>query len=233
MKTCAAIFVLLISLISLQPVSADELDLSSAAFITHFPPNFVYSAGEDWTAMYHSDYQINELEAVNPSIPDGVYTDVSNQAVWYVLASFCDGEDKEWAGVQFGFGDYNPDAFYFSSSAPCLPNTLEIPSSGWPGPNSGVAVARTEEIWTGNFQPLYYFEGYQYAGTALISISGYDYNGNWLEPAIANDLTEVWYITDPDRLGALGVGIPGESVECNGTSSTDELSWGQIKLLHK
>jgi hypothetical protein len=70
-------------------------------------------------------------------------------------------EDKIWCGVQFGLGDYNPYIFYMVNGGEnCLANSLEIPTSGWPGPTTGISIAATDMPYEGNC-----FWGYTYYGS--------------------------------------------------------------------
>jgi hypothetical protein len=194
--------------------AADEHDLSAAALLVHFPPDFSYSTNEDWSARYDSDFRFDNPIDNNPSIPDGVYTSLENPAVWYVIVApaFC--EERTWAGVRFGFGDYNADAFEFIHSNICLPDGLVIPTATWPGPNEGVALTATTTNWQGDFEAVYYFIGYQYTGTALISISGYD-DGTYHEVQLgtATAPSIVYEITSPAMLGTMGIGVQGYAAE--------------------
>jgi hypothetical protein len=84
--------------------------------------------------------------------------------VWFVLSAF-PGGDKEWCGTEFGFGQYDPYLYIFTTWGPCSPGgNLEIPTDGWPGPLEGTAIVTTNLAWTGNFQPVYFFTGYAYYG---------------------------------------------------------------------
>lgn len=221
---------------SFAPVTgANENDLASAVFVAHHPSDFVYSAGEDWTARYYSDYAVTSLYEVNTSIPDGVYTSPDNLAVWYVLVAFCDGEDKIWGGTQFGLGPYDTAAFYITDSGICLDGALEIPSSGnWPGPEEGVSIAYTGSAWQGRFEPIHWFAGYQYAGTTMISITGFDRDGSYQSCQLGSITTPAvtYEITEPTAFGALGVASPGLIPEC-GLTWYDEMTWGLIKTLYK
>ena len=77
-------------------------------------------------------------------------------AIWFVLAAW--HEDKEWCGVQFGFGDYDPNLFGVLEYWPVFPvEGLELPTSNWPGPSSGTAFVTTGNPWTGNYEPVYFF----------------------------------------------------------------------------
>jgi hypothetical protein len=215
--------------------NADENDLVSAVFVAHHPPDFVYSAGEDWTAKYYSDFALTSLYEVNTFIPDGEFTSTENQAIWYVLVAFCDGEEKTWGGTQFGLGQFDTNAFYITGGGICLPGGLEIPSSGsWPGPEEGIAIAATSTNWQGNFEPIHWFSGYQYSGTTMISITGFERDGNPQSCQLGSVTTPAvtYEITEPTAFGALGVGSPGLIPEC-GVTWYDEITWGVVKTLYK
>jgi hypothetical protein len=62
-------------------------------------------------------------------------------SVWYVLAAW--EEEKEGPCFPDGSGD-----------------GLQIPTTGWPGPNAGVSLSIPGTPWSGNFVPVYWFMGY-------------------------------------------------------------------------
>jgi hypothetical protein len=67
--------------------------------------------------------------------------------------------------VTFGVGTYDSGACYIGLYGPCSAdlNPLEIPSGGWPGPNSGTSVSWSPNCLTGMLVPIYYFGVYAYA----------------------------------------------------------------------
>jgi gingipain R len=90
-------------------------------------------------------------------------------AVWYVLSAWA--ESKEWRGVQFGLGTYDADDFAITQYGPCFPSQgMVLPTSGWPGPDEGIALTAMDTTWVGNFQPVYWFAGYVY-GEGLIPLA--------------------------------------------------------------
>jgi hypothetical protein len=136
---------------------ADENDLTGGVFICHHDPNIVYSVPpEGWCQHYVDNYAIQNCEDQNPSIM------TTESRIWFVLSAFQGA--KRWCGTEFGFGEYEPYLYIFSSFGPCTPGgNLEIPSSSnWPGPNEGTAVVTTDLAWTGEIAPVYYFTGYAY-----------------------------------------------------------------------
>ncbi|MBD3235516.1 MAG: hypothetical protein GF330_02295 [Candidatus Eisenbacteria bacterium] len=135
---------------------ADENDLTGGVFICHHDPDIVYSEPlEGWCQHYLDGYAITTCEEQNPQIM------TTDERVWFVLSAF--SADKVWCGTEFGFGQYEPYLFVFTSWGPCAPGgNLEIPSDNWPGPNEGTAIVTTDSPWSGNFEPVYYFTGYTY-----------------------------------------------------------------------
>jgi hypothetical protein len=137
--------------------SAQMDDLTGGVFIAHHDPAMVASVPEEgYCQQYLNDFAIMDCEGINASITG------SERVVWFLLSAF-PGGDKEWCGSEFGFGQYDPYNFIFTAYGACAPGGyLEIPTEAWPGPGEGVAVVTTDTPWTGNWMPVYYFEGYSY-----------------------------------------------------------------------
>jgi hypothetical protein len=155
------ILTIVLALLSVAATAlADPTDLSGGVLITHFPPNLMYCYGGDLcTDAYDLHYGINDASEQNNSIQD--HGDAGLPLTWYVVAAF--NEEKEWCGTEFGLGDYNPYVFYMTNSGyACLQDCLEIPTSSWPGPNSGTSIVGTTTPWSGNYRPVYVFQGYTY-----------------------------------------------------------------------
>lgn len=164
---------------------AGPSDLDDGVFICHYDPAMVASVpDEGYCQQYLDGFAIASCGEQNPSI------DVETPVVWFILAAW--GEAKEWCGVEFGFGDFDPNDFTFTASGGCGPTgVIEIPMDGWPGPNLGTALVTTGGLqWEGDFQPVYYFEGYNYYGvTALMPLgpnpdTGLGGCGNCLTPPV-------------------------------------------------
>lgn len=138
--------------------SAQMDDLTGGVFIAHHDPAMVASVPEEgYCQQYLDGFAITDCEGINANI------DTIEPVVWFLLSAF-PGGDKEWCGSEFGFGQYDPYNFIFTAWGACTPGgVLEIPTDAWPGPGEGVAVVTTDVPWTGNFMPVYYFEGYAYA----------------------------------------------------------------------
>ncbi len=175
----------------------------------------------DTYGIQSAEEQVNSVTAVT-------YT----PTIWFVVAAW--PENKQWCGVEFGFADYAADLFAFYEYLPCFPgNGLEIPSPDWPGPNTGMACATTNEPWEGNYQNVYYFFGYAYgygqAGILPLAqdpVTGFAGFANCLHPP---------ELFEPDCLGGLGVNMPG--IDCAPDSCppspVEYASWGRIKSLYR
>jgi hypothetical protein len=151
---------------------ADPADLAGGCFIAHYCEPLGYSSDAPalgWCGEYAAshaitfhDQQVNEI-----------YTTTYLPSSWFVIAAW-DGEDKEWCGTEFGFGDYNAQCFGILEWAGCYPpdGGLEIPTAGWPGPNEGIAFVVTGAAWMGNYVPVMWFGGYAYGyyGETVIPI---------------------------------------------------------------
>jgi len=150
--------IILIAVLLTPVATAESWDLSGGVFIAHAPAGVQFSASPPeggWCQLYADSLAITSCEQQVNRIDSG------DGSVWYVLAAW--DEAKEWCGTEFGFGSYDAQSFAFVSSGPCFPSDgLEIPTSNWPGPNEGVAITTTDEPWSGNFEPVYYFTGYAY-----------------------------------------------------------------------
>ena len=150
----------------MTPVSADVNDLSQGVMIAHAPPGFTYSPGLDYCGEYPLSFAISSCGEQNNRVD--LPLSAADPALWYVVSAF--EEDKQWAGIQFGLGDYSANGFYFVEYGPCLVDNQTIPTDGWPGPNQGVAVVATTTNWTGNYVAIYYFIGYSYAAGTVVPL---------------------------------------------------------------
>lgn len=142
--------------LGLAVAAAEEGNLTGGVLLTHHPAQLQYSNGYDLCEQYE-DYVIGSCEEQVNRIDINGDEAVS---VWYVIAAW--DESKTWCATEFGFGDFDPAAFYFTDYGACLPNHLEMTTGGWPGPNEGTAVVATDIVWSGNFLPVYYFVGRAY-----------------------------------------------------------------------
>jgi hypothetical protein len=124
---------------------------------------------------------------------------------WLVIAAF--SEESQWCGVEFGveYEDTYPTITGFGFCVPS--NGLEIPGAGWPAPGTGTSVATTDVPWSGDFAPVYWFQGYSYYGPGLFQLT--DHLGTPDQTTFANCASEEF---PAQCLGAIGFGMPG--VDC-------------------
>jgi len=128
--------------------------LSDGVFIFHSPPGVIFTDTEDYCLNY-GQYGITSCDQQNNSVM------TQDPSVWYIIAAWRDA--KHWCGVEFGFGAYaNASNVIFLDHGACPASALTIPTSGWPGPNQGIALAAYDVDWNGNFQPVYFFGAYAY-----------------------------------------------------------------------
>lgn len=229
----AATVVLLLALPCALVATADVTDLSNGVFITHHPPELQFSGPpppEDWCQQYHDNYGIDCCSQQNTTVGE------IGSAVWYVLSAW--EEEKEFCGVQFGLGDFDPWLFGFVEYDICPPPGGQclppITTDGWPGPNEGIVYVVCGEPyvpWTGNFVPVYCFAGYTYA-EGVIPLR---YVDEWPFPYAGwgncGAQPELYQAT---CLGALGILTDGS--ECcpeGGPSPPRQSSWGTLKQLYR
>ena len=138
---------------------ADPQNLAGGALIAHYVPGLGMRYGPPSECeSYASHGQITSCEEQTNSVQVSNYLLVT----WYVVAAF--EEDKEWCGVQFGLGEYDPRIMGIFDWSACYPGSgLEIPSAGWPGPGEGIAFVTTDTPWTGNWKAVCMFAGYAYS----------------------------------------------------------------------
>jgi subtilisin family serine protease len=152
------IVLLCMSSIVTGSVLADPENLEGGVLIAHFPADMTFSFDPPtggWCQFYWDSLRIEDCEDQVNRI------DTGNQVIWFVLAAW--DEDKEWCGTEFGFGEYDADAFVITDFGPCWPEGgLEIPTASWPGPGEGTAIVTTGAPWEGNFVPVYRFTGLAY-----------------------------------------------------------------------
>jgi hypothetical protein len=190
---------------------ADPDNLAGGVLITHYVPP--YSPPLRYPVPCYDYDAVLEIDDASQQLCRTDYVSTyQDPAIWYVLAAF--HEDKTWCGTQFGLGDYNNFVFYLIDHGQCLSNSLEIPTAGWPRPNTGISIAATDEMWEGNFRPIYYFRGYAYMAAlygdytpTLIELT--DYPGqNFMGFGNCEAPSQTW----PAEGGALGVFTDGVAV---------------------
>jgi len=169
--------IVICALLGLVPIiAADQNDLEGGVFIAHYPSAMQFSSdppAEGWCQHYLDSYAITSCEEQVNRI------DTSQNVIWFVLSSW--DESKRFSGTEFGLGSYSPESFAFVGFGPCFPNEgLEIPTANWPGPNQGTAFVVTQDAWTGNLVPVYWFAGYAYSeGVLPLSIDPTTGLGGW------------------------------------------------------
>jgi len=190
----------------MNPAAADSSNLGGGVLIAHHPAAMQYSTEappEGWCEKYLNE---QALTVCNDQVNRIDIT--TNGVFWFVLAAWND--PKKWCGAEFGLGGYDDTGFVVVANASCGTGftPLEIASGGWPGPNSGIALAATEgKTWKGNLTPIYYFAGYVYSATTIplaanptTSFAG---TANCQTPPVA---------VPADCLGAMG--ILGDGMKC-------------------
>ncbi len=182
-------------------------NLEAGALFAHYVPELGYTIDPPaggWCQAYDS-YAISSVQELATRI------DVADRlpASWYVLAAW-ESEEKIWCGTQFGFGDFDPNLFGFEEAFACFPDEgLEIPMSGWPGPNLGTAFVVTTDPWEGNWVQVYYFGGYAYGygGPGHIPLD-VDPTSDFI--GFSNCMVPPQqYEVDPVRRGVLGINTDG------------------------
>ncbi len=187
-------------------------DLTGGALIVHAVPEVSYTTGTDWCDDYYEAYAITSCEEQSNRL-DPID---SMPATWYVVAAW--DEAQEWGSVVFGLDDYNTDLFGFDAFGGCFPEAsgMELPTSGWPAPNTGVAIGVTDSLWSGNFVPIYYFHGYAYggSGSGVIALDEHPeleqagFSACDL-PFVPPDVLLPQRMTPAEHLGGLGIGCAG------------------------
>ncbi len=205
MKHVAALASLVALLGLAHVVWADPNDLSNGVMVIHAVPHPDFCS---WSPCDPEWMGVSECQDVVPRAdyePD--YPPVS----LHVIAFW--NEVKQFSVFAFGFGDFDPEAFYFVDWAPCDPGTqvLEFPTTNWPGPNEGTTVGWTGTPWVGDMVPLYWFGGYIYYEEISTTIP-IDVNPGENPPlcGFVNCLTppEVFPV-DPENRGVLGINTDG------------------------
>ena len=224
MRIVLAASVCLILLLGWGCALADSSDLSNGVFIVHAPPSLQYTNSPptgSWCGAY------TQYAAIDTCSEQINHVDTQGAFVWYVLSAWT--ESKQWCGAQFGLGDYDPDNFVVWEHGACFPSGgLTIPTSGWPGPNEGIALTTTNANWSGNFVPVYWFAGYAY-GEDVIPIAP-DPDSEFAGWARCDNHEEIAAVA----LGGLGVltdGIyacPESELDSGGDSVEQDTSGGDI-----
>jgi len=103
--------------LQMATASSDPGNLEGRVFIAHHPPGVQYSQGVDCCQAYLESFAIDSCSEQHGRIDlDG---NEGESSIWYVLAAWT--EEKQWCGAEFGFGEYEPDAYAFIEWGPCSP----------------------------------------------------------------------------------------------------------------
>ena len=171
MKTELLALVFLCMAIGAGGAWANPADLTGGTLVAHNIDQLPFTTSPPaggWCYAYNQ-YAIWLMSQVDVELP---WHAAGN--TWYVLAAW-EMEAKTWCGTEFGLGAYESALYSFLDWSPCFPTTgLEIPTTGWPGPNEGTAFVTTGTPWSGNWVPVYWFGGYSYDasyGWTIIPIS--------------------------------------------------------------
>lgn len=154
-----------------------------------------------------------------------------NGVLWFLVVASSSGYDTNINTVTFGLGSYDSGACYIASYGPCHPelNPLEIPSDGWPGPNSGTSVTWAPDCLTESLEAVYFFGVYAYSA-ATVPLGPFYPNQEEMVVS-CDDFPEEDAIAG---FGAMGCGGDRGSIECpEGGPERDETTWGRIKKRFK
>jgi len=199
----------LLSLLVLSAPIAFADELADGVLITHYVPGFGGPGEPHGCDDYMQLAAIGTCEDQNETVE---FEDDVAIVEWYVLATW--PEAKEFCGVEFGLGDYDPELVDVIDHAPCGVGAQTIPSYDppWPEPNSGIAVTWDFDTPpSGNFVPVYMFQCRVYGssyGTTTIPITA-DPMSSFLGFANCEAPPSVWYALES---GVLGIHEPGDWV---------------------
>ena len=183
--------------------AADQYDLTGGVLILHAPPGLTYTTDPfDWcTTVGLADCcldQVNQFDC-----------DDAVAHVWYVVSQFY--ESKTFGQIEFGI-TYDPSAWLLAGAGFCWPPTggliTEYPGEGsWPYDGSAVALAVSDEEWSGACVATHWLAGYSYCDPLGPGIGMID--------LVASPQTSFigWGsmsgLFSPDCVGAMGIGQAG------------------------
>jgi len=128
----------------------------------HIAPGIEYTSGE----AYEGRSDVDDCSDAVCWAP--VPEDPEQAVLIYILASFHESPGPiKVHSFEFGLGQYDMGSFsiadYGYGSAVQLDEVNQLASSGWPGPNEGIAVAwKYVSACEDELQELYWFAGYVY-----------------------------------------------------------------------
>jgi hypothetical protein len=192
-------------------------DHANAKLIFHLPPDLQYTRPNSGF-IGDSDLRNPDDAVTNASIPvvgeDG-YIAYLHARVWFVLACFRDSPGPvDVGGYKFGFGDYDAAQIEIIEYSHCFSEGIEIPTSGWPGPNEGVSVVETCHPSCAKhteIAELYWFASYAYGPVQIplarcpVDNDRFDYPGIGTSelPSLED------FIYNEEDLGIIGFGMEG------------------------
>ncbi|MBU1700161.1 MAG: T9SS type A sorting domain-containing protein [Candidatus Eisenbacteria bacterium] len=185
---------------------------AGGVLVVHHDPELVYTAGVCDSLVVPSD-----CTELNPTAA----ADGSPQ-LWFVLAAFPDSLANRFSTVVFGLGDYDDTDLVIGAAGPCATfgTPLEIPSPGWPGPNSGTAVSWAPACGSGGLVPVYWFVTYAYA-QGSIPLGDY-------YPNQSSAFVSCGSLPEEDTVSAfatMGFGTPGENQCPIAEGQGDDFDW--------
>jgi hypothetical protein len=176
---------------------------ASAVIVPHMQPGLEYSQGQTY------EHQSNLRNAEDAIVSAQVLTgeDAPVRIFYAMLCLDNCSPPYEVGGVQFGFGDYSEADIRIDAHGICNDNYLIIPTSGWPGPNEGLALLFVPAKETKIIE-LAWFAVFAYTAATLplgpADLGGGPWAGvsNRTNPPISDELEE-------SQLGVLGFGVEG------------------------
>lgn len=173
-------------------------------------------------------------ELMNAAQPD------ANGVEWFVVVASNEvlGTPLRFEAITFGVGDYDAGTCYIAFYGPCVPagmNAQEIPSEGWPGPNTGTSVSWAPDCLQGGLGtvvPIYYFGLYTYGGGGAVQLAD-------SYPGIPASFSSCDTPPFEDAVYAFGVFHCGDVGGQYGSepfcccSPTRKTTWGQIKGIYR
>lgn len=187
--------------------------------VVHHDPGLVFSASCDSLIVPADCSQLNAAAAADGS-----------PQLWFVLAAFPDNLQDRFSTVTFGLGEYQDTNLVIGDWGACdiIGSSLEIPSDGWPGPNSGTSISWSPACGGGKLIPVYWFLTYAYAaGTIPLADTFPGQSANFVD---CSSFPAEEPISD---FGTMGFGVPGQNT-CPATlgggegPGDDGLSGGEV-----
>jgi hypothetical protein len=197
---------------------------ANAALIMHLNPQIEY------TSSVTSYAGQSDLRDCREAITQGQVLGDAAAQVWFVIASFAKSPGPvNVGGIEFGFGSYKAGNVDFVAAGPCGDDWIEIPTSHWPGPREGVAMALGPDVGL-RADPLevYWFAAYVY-GPVTIELGPNPMSGLVGIAAKEDPVPDAEEVYD---LGSLGFGLdhPGFN-PCNPNVRGACCAFGDCRLV--